>query len=910
MSSEGVDTARVLAPTAGAPLALRASGAWLVLEGAIDVFSTDFAQGSPRGSRTPVMRIEAGELLLCPGPACWPEHLALLGVGTVGARVAPLELREAAMGRPLILRWAETFRAALGPDDRLDAAMQSLQLALDVPSADAPADPARWTHELEVFHTRALEEVSLARLDAQEAHTARLVQRAQGDQAHFQRALQRLTETLAAEHLETETGSSDSHDPLEWVCRRVCAAQGIALPAQGASEDASLSSRAAAMADPVLALARRWKLRARQVTLKDGWHQLDGGPIVGFIEGGGPVALVPLSRGGYSAHVPGGAPPQPVDAAVTRTLGARGYVFYRPLPARPLVGRDLLRFVLQGNVADLVTVLLTLLAGALLGTAVPVVTGIIVGTVIPDADRSLLIELAIGLFLTSVSMAMFSLVQSVAISRVEQRSEAPLQAAIWDRLLNLPAGFFRQYSAGELVNRAMGVSTLRRAVTGAVVTSTLGLIMSISNLCLLFVYDVRLALIALGLLAVQMAVLLLSLRTQMRRQRQISDVGGRLGGLLAQLLSGIAKIRVAGVEERAFGVWARQFARKNGLIFDARRIGTALAAFDGFFGIATSIVVYATVALSPQRLTTGEFLAFTSAFGSFLAAFLSMNGAMASVIAALPAYERSRPILDALPEVDRAHARAIDLKGDVELSHVTFRYPTSAAGAADEPVEGPLILDDVSLRARPGEMVAIVGPSGAGKSTLFRLLLGFESPRSGSVFLDGESLHLLDVQAVRAQIGVVLQNGRLMSGDIFRNIVGARALTLDDAWRAAEIAGIADEIRAMPMGMSTVISEGAGNLSGGQRQRLLIARAVAARPRLLLFDEATSALDSYTQARVSEALRSLDATRIVIAHRLSTVRDADQIFVLGNGRVVESGGFDALMAARGPFHDLVRRQLA
>ena len=220
------------------------------------------------------------------------------------------------------------------------------------------------------------------------------------------------------------------------------------------------------------------------------------------------------------------------------------------------------------------------------------------------------------------------------------------------------------------------------------------------------------------------------------------------------------------------------------------------------------------------------------------------------------------------------------------------------------------MLEDVSLTAEPGEFVAIVGPSGAGKSTVFRLLLGFERPETGTVSYDGQSLGELDARAVRRQLGVVIQNARILAGPIFQNIVGAANLTLDDAWEAARIAGIAEDIERLPMGMHTFISDAAAAFSGGQRQRLLIARAVVARPRVLLFDEATSALDNRTQAAVSSALEQLQATRIVIAHRLSTIQHADRIVVLERGRIVEQGHYDELMESDGLFASLARRQIA
>jgi ABC-type bacteriocin/lantibiotic exporter with double-glycine peptidase domain len=296
---------------------------------------------------------------------------------------------------------------------------------------------------------------------------------------------------------------------------------------------------------------------------------------------------------------------------------------------------------------------------------------------------------------------------------------------------------------------------------------------------------------------------------------------------------------------------------------------------------------------------TGDLRGFLAAFCTCVAALASSCMALVAVGSVAPFYDQMRPILEAEPEVATSRADPGLLTGDIEIQHAAFRY------SADT----PLVLRDLSLRIKPGEFVALVGPSGSGKSTLLRLLLGFEQLDSGAVYFDGQDLAGLDVNVVRRQIGVVLQNGRLMSGDIFTNIIGSSTATLAEAWEAARMAGFAEDIEGMPMGMHTVIADGGGTLSGGPRQRLLIARAIVHRPRIVLFDEATSALDNRTQAIVSASLERLQATRIVVAHRLSTVRNADRLYVLERGALVQSGTYDELMAREGPFAELARRQI-
>jgi ATP-binding cassette subfamily C protein len=368
-----------------------------------------------------------------------------------------------------------------------------------------------------------------------------------------------------------------------------------------------------------------------------------------------------------------------------------------------------------------------------------------------------------------------------------------------------------------------------------------------------------------------------------------------------QVLGGIAKFRVAGAENRAFYLWAGEFARQRRVSFRARLNAICLTLFNTVFPAVTSLVIFAAYAsMAGSGLSTGRFLAFNAAFGGFLASMLALSSTALQILSIVPAYERARPILETAPEVDDSKADPGELKGDIEVSRLSFSYGPGA----------PPVLQDVCLRVRPGEFVAVVGPSGSGKSTLLRLLLGLDQPSSGAVYYDGQDLAGLDVRAVRSQCGVVTQNSQLMAGDIFTNIAGLANLSINDAWEAARMAGIEEEIRRMPMGMFTMISEGATNISGGQRQRLLIARALVKKPRLVFFDEATSALDNHSQAVVSRSLEKLQATRVVIAHRLSTIINADRIYVLDQGRVVQNGNYEQLMREKGLFAAMARRQLA
>jgi NHLM bacteriocin system ABC transporter ATP-binding protein len=413
-------------------------------------------------------------------------------------------------------------------------------------------------------------------------------------------------------------------------------------------------------------------------------------------------------------------------------------------------------------------------------------------------------------------------------------------------------------------------------------------------------YSVSLATVAIGLAVVGMSFTCVVSLMQVSRQRSLTQIHGKLFGTILQFITGISKIRLSATENRAFAIWARQFGEQKAIAFKAGMISNIISTFNSAFPVLSLAAIFFWLSSRQSGLlSTGSFLAFNAAFIIFQSALVQLSETLVSSLDVVPMYERAKPILEALPEFDVTKRYPGSLTGNIEVSHVCFRYSP----------DGPLVLDDISFGAKPGELVALVGASGSGKSTLLRLLIGFESPESGSVFYDGQDLAVLDNREVRRQIGVVLQNGKIMAGDIFRNIVGSSNLTVDDAWEAARMAGFDDDIRRMPMGMHTILPPGGGTLSGGQRQRLMIARAVVHKPRIILFDEATSALDNTTQSIVSKSLEKLHSTRVVIAHRLSTIINADRILVLDRGKILQTGNYEQLIGREGPFLELTKRQL-
>jgi NHLM bacteriocin system ABC transporter ATP-binding protein len=745
---------------------------------------------------------------------------------------------------------------------------------------------------LDGFHAMVLSALTLDTRRSYSERREREHERDEGGRKLARDAVQRLSAVLETPKDASPDGVMG--DPLLAACWMVGRSIGVELRRPEYSGGMAH--------DPLEEISRASRVRIRRVVLEGDWWRGDSGPLLGFLgEEERPVALLPRGTAAYTIVDPVDGTRQDVTAETASDLALFGYTFYAPFPDRPLGTWDLLRYSLRGLRGDLLRVLLMGAAGGLLGAIVPIVTKQIVDFAIPETAVGLAVALALGLVVAAISAMLFEVTRQFAVLRIETKLDSGLQSAVWDRLLSLPAPFFRDYSAGDLAVRAMGINTIRQMVTGATISSLLSGAFSVFSFAVIFYYSVQLGLIAVLMAAIILGVTLAGGFVQLRYQRRETEMMGKVSSLVLQLLTGIAKLRVAGAEMRVFAVWAGQYSIQKANTAKAQSAANAVLVFNSASSVLTSLVVFAAVVyFLGGSVSTGDFVAFNTAFAQFLFASAGITTAFTTILQAAPFYERAKPILQALPEVDTQKPDPGELSGRVELNHVTFRYDP----------DGPLVLDDVTLRAEPGEFVAVVGPSGAGKSSLLRQLLGFEEPEAGSVYYDHHDLSELNVQAVRRQMGVVLQNGRLMSGTIFQNIAGVSQLTMDQGWEAARMAGLDRDIEMMPMGMFTFIGEGSSTLSGGQRQRLMIARAIASRPRILLFDEATSALDNRTQAIVSSSLEALMATRIVIAHRLSTIMNADRIYVLDAGRVVQSGTYAELMELDGPFRDLATRQIA
>jgi NHLM bacteriocin system ABC transporter ATP-binding protein len=660
--------------------------------------------------------------------------------------------------------------------------------------------------------------------------------------------------------------------------------------------------------DPLEAIARASGVRYRRVLLRGRWWRADCGPLIGYLrETQSPVALLKSGASGYEIVNPQTRQRLPVNEDTARELSPQAVVFYPTLTDRVEKPWQLLFLSLRGRSKDILFIVGLSLVISCVGMLTPMAMAIVINQAIPDSNQRLLTELGFVLIAASLGAGLFGLSQGVVAIRSAIALDATAESAIWDKLLKLRASFFKQFSSGELLSRVMAVNDINRSLNGVVLQSMLSSVMAFLNLGLLFYFSSRLAFIGVGLAVLTGIITIISGCIIRRYNLATLELGGGIFGLVVQFANAAAKIRVAGAEPRAFSMWLKKYSEQLTLLRKSQTVEDYVTVFNQvvptisamlLFWIATDLVANRGGSTSEQALGIGTFLAFNTSLATFITGTTALSNTAVDMMDTLTKSKRIEPILEAESEVAVSKTDPGPLEGSITLSHVDFRYSEAA----------PKVLTDFSIHVNPGEFVALAGPSGSGKSTVLRLILGFEIPESGTVLVDGQDLTGLDLNAVRRQCGVVLQSGFLTAGSIFENIVGTTLVSIDEAWEAATDAGLAEDIKQMPMGMYTVVSNGGTNLSGGQRQRLLIARALVTRPKVLLLDEATSALDNRTQAIVSESLKRRRVTRIVIAHRLSTIKDADQIYVLDQGRIVDQGTFGELAGRKGLFAAMIARQ--
>lgn len=645
----------------------------------------------------------------------------------------------------------------------------------------------------------------------------------------------------------------------------------------------------------------------REVQLEHDWWKSDSDAMIGYLEKGhGAVALVPNGTKGYTIYNPEDHSSQRVDKKTADLLEPMAYAVYAPFPNKKLTVREMFAFSFKASEAsDWIRFCLLTLLGTFIGILLPMLTEQIYDNYIPVGSKQGLIQICAVLLACNLGNLAFTIVKNLSSLRGISKMKNAVLAAACERLFNLPESFFRKYKSAELSDRVLQIDSMYNLISSVAIKTFISAAFSLLYLSQMNSYSPELTKFSLVMVLVVMIVVLILSLLQMKYEKQFLEDSAEANSQMYQYLSGIQKIRNAGVEDRALLEYLKPYGSAKKITLRKERLTNIVDMITVVALNAFSLFLYFQMVKNQEEmglmLTTGQFTAFMAAFGSFAAAMMEVGTSLPQLNGIIPMLDRIKPILETLPEYTEDAELPGELTGNIEIANVSFAYDEASG----------MVLNDLSVHIHSGEYVGIVGSSGCGKSTLMKLLLGFEKPSSGKIFYDSQDIERLDKRELRKKFGVVLQDGKLIAGSIFDNIViAAPKATLKDAERVAAQVGLAEDIARMPMGMHTVVSEMGGTISGGQQQRILIARAIAGKPKVLFFDEATSALDNVTQSMVCESLNRLRVTRLVIAHRLSTVIDCDRILVMDHGRIVEEGNFETLMERKGVFYELASRQMA
>lgn len=636
-----------------------------------------------------------------------------------------------------------------------------------------------------------------------------------------------------------------------------------------------------------------------KVELTDAYVNEHSSPLLIYtLIGDIPIILFPTKNNQYFYIHYGTGKKVYIDAAMIHGLEIDAISFYRPLPNKGMSIKEYAKYIGKSiRPLDLILLVLFSAAAAGVGLLVPWLTRKLTGDVVMNQSMQMFIMVSIYVVAAATGLLLIKGIQGFVNGRIMLKIQKSVQEATMMKVLHLPASFFKKYNTGELSTRFASVNSLANMLISGVFMTLVSVVMSLAYLFQLIGFAPALVPVVVVILIVTSGFSIMVSLIQKKYTSKSLQLSSKEAGITYEMINGIQKIRLSGSEKRVFAKWANAYSESAKVRYHPPlilRISTGISLLITLLG---NIAIYFVAA--KNNLDVGSYMAFVSGYGVLSAAFASLTSMVGVITSVKPTYDMARPILEAEVETSQNKLVLESIKGNIKLENVSFKYVE----------DGPLILNDMSLEVKEGEYVAIVGQTGCGKSTLIRILLGFEEPMSGRVLVDGHDVKEVDPSSLRRKIGTVMQNGTLFHADIYSNIIISNpSLTEEDAWIAAEIANIADDIRAMPMGLKTVISEGQGGISGGQKQRIMIARAIVHHPKILIFDEATSALDNKTQKSITESIDKLECTRIVIAHRLSTIKSADRIIMLEGGRIIEQGTYKDLIAKKGKFAELVDRQ--
>lgn len=637
----------------------------------------------------------------------------------------------------------------------------------------------------------------------------------------------------------------------------------------------------------------------QKITLNGKWWQLTVGPKLGYDHEGNMLLFLPEKWiFGYRCTNSKGET-MVVNEQLMQHVSKEGITFYQALPARELKPIDLIKFSVSVLPSSAVFALFTAsMIVALFGMFIPFINKQLFDSVIPNGIVRDLYPMGALLVGVVVGSALFEVMRNKLIFRVKDILGIHLQTAVMARIFTLSTQFFLKYSSGEIANRVTSIRLLCSFANEAILGSMLTLIFSVVYIFQILVYAKSLLLPSVIVLIIQVILLVVYAFQLHQEGKELIQHQSKLDGVLYNLFAGIQKIRLTGSERRAYTRWMDAYRKCAHITYNPKWRVKLMPALLALCSVGSIVLIYFLAIMN--HLTMSDFIAFSAAYGMISVAIAAVTGVIPQIAQISPLLNIAKPVLKSEPEVSPRSQQVQFLSGSIEISDLSFKYDKASNW----------LFRNFNLKIEPGEYVAFVGESGCGKSTLIRLLLGFEQPQAGGIFYDNYDLWKCDKVSLRRQIGTCLQNGSLFAGNIFTNItITAPWSTMEDAWHAAELATIADDIRDMPMQMHTVISEGVGGFSGGQKQRLLIARALINNPQIIFFDEATSALDNISQRAISDNLGQLHCTRVVVAHRLSTVKKCDRIIFLDQGKIIEQGDYATLMAQKGRFYEMAVRQL-
>ena len=630
----------------------------------------------------------------------------------------------------------------------------------------------------------------------------------------------------------------------------------------------------------------------RAVKLKDRWYEDHVGIMTGSLKSGGLVVFIPGGKKGYFFRDPETGKRNRITKRNADLFESDATLFYRNLPLRKITVQDILQFA-RDSVSP----------GEIAAYALATIILMVLSMVFPAMTKQLVTSqrglefIFILLLIVTMIMFLITLIRQFLLPRITTKIAVPLQAAFMMRVLSAPPDQMKHFTAGDLGNRVGNLYQNLQLLISMLLSMVLTAACSLVCFVQMFIYNP-----ALGGIALALIVLLALLYARVvLRQAQVSAermaFAAEASGITYGLIDGMQKISLSGAEKRAFTVWADAYRKSMKPIYDPPLLLKIFSVLTPVILQAGNILFYF-LAASTQT-NQADYFAFSSSFAIVTGALTVIAVNATGFANALPVFRNLKPVMEMVPEADGNKTLVKNLMGRISIQNVSFRYEKDM----------PLIIDHLSLDIPKSAYVAFVGITGCGKSTLVKLLLGFEKPESGEIYYDGNPISSLNLTSLRRRIGTVLQSGEIFAGTIFHNItIAGNNLTEQDAWEAAEIAGIADDIRRMPMQMNTLLPSGGRGVSGGQKQRILIARAIASKPKILIFDEATSALDNITQKAVSDSIGELDCTRIVIAHRLSTIQNCDRIVCLDKGSIVEQGTYEELIRKNGFFAELIKKQ--